>query len=99
MSSQNENSQNQNRDESTDSQPKINFTFGDFKASNENKISKCNSIDTPMIIGQDLVPTNDDPIIENGNYMQMLGCVLYLSTNTRPNITYAVNRLCKYAVA
>lgn len=62
------------------------------------EMTNCNPIDTPSDANQRLVkeePSGDfDPV--NIPYQQMVGCILYLTQGTRPDIAFAVNNVSRY---
>jgi hypothetical protein len=55
----------------------------------------CNPVLTPMVPGTQL--TNEgEPLPEDNEYAAIVGSVLYLSVNTRPDIAYAVGVLARF---
>lgn len=48
---------------------------------------------TPMEIGYYKSPLDANTMISNTNYQKLLGCLLYISINTRPDVTASVNIL------
>lgn len=59
-------------------------------------MSDCNPAPTPAVIGMDLVPLPSEPILKDGKFLHMLGCVLFLATITRADIMFVIGRLCRY---
>ena len=55
----------------------------------------CNSSVIPMDPKFNLIK-QDDIIISNDNYRKLIGTLLYLSTHTRPDISYAVSYLSRF---
>ena len=56
----------------------------------------CNPNSTPALqaaLGSD---KDGEPFSESWNYRGICGMLLYLSTNTRPDIAFAVSQVCKY---
>lgn len=59
-------------------------------------MSDCKPVSTPMQSGFKLCKT-DDVICDNVyNYRQLLGCLMYLSVCTRPDIAYTCSQLSQY---
>lgn len=64
------------------------------KILNDFQMADCNPVSTPM----DLTPMPDEPKLEPAApYVQLLGCLQWLSTCTRPDISFAVNKLARYS--
>ncbi|KAF7842141.1 Copia protein [Senna tora] len=55
----------------------------------------CAPVPTPMVTGRQFSKTNGTPIKDHVLYRQMVGSLQYL-TNTRPDISYAVNKLSQF---
>jgi hypothetical protein len=63
------------------------------------KMDKSNPVKTPLPAGTVLKARSDDDIIsaeESTVYRQIVGSVIYLSNNTRPDISYAVGQLARF---
>lgn len=59
--------------------------------------STCSAVNSPMVQGQDLEPTDYDRLMRNrSEYQELCGALMYLANGTGVDITYAVNRLCRY---
>lgn len=61
-------------------------------------MSSCKAVSTPMGEGalKDIAES-DSPATDRETYQEPLGCLLFLSTRTRPNITASVGILCSYS--
>jgi hypothetical protein len=60
-------------------------------------LDKCNAVSTPLDPNVVLVPNPEENMINRSNdYARVLGELQYISNATRPDITYAVNRLASY---
>lgn len=57
-------------------------------------MENCNPVGTPMEM--DLTFTDSPEKIEEKLYQELIGCLLYISQGTRPDISYAVNNLSQY---
>ena len=55
----------------------------------------CNAVSNPIVPGFKLVTDSAGMTINNTQYMQMAGSLMYL-TSTRPNIMFVVNLLSQY---
>lgn len=55
---------------------------------------QCKPMDTPMDSGADLTKVEEP--LTNIPYRQVIGCLMYLSVGTRPDISFAVSKLAKY---
>ncbi|KAL1916637.1 uncharacterized protein VTP21DRAFT_5341, partial [Calcarisporiella thermophila] len=51
---------------------------------------------TPMELNQQITPATDDDIINNVPYRSAIGAVQYLANMTRPDLSYAANRLSSF---
>ena len=59
--------------------------------------SNAHPVNSPMILGQDLEPGPDDqPLPNRAIYPEMCGTLMYAASGTRVDISYALNRLCRY---
>ncbi|KAF2344820.1 hypothetical protein FHG87_024425 [Trinorchestia longiramus] len=62
-------------------------------------MDKANSVATPVDVYADLVTTSDEvEECDKDLHQSVVGILLYLSTRTRPDITYAVNNVAKYCL-
>jgi transposase InsO family protein len=59
------------------------------------EMSDCKGKDTPMTPGTSLVKAGD-LLPEDNEYCSLVGSLLYLSVNTRPDISFAVSSLSRY---
>ena len=54
-------------------------------------------VETPVDLSSRLIKATDDSEMSNKEeYQQAVGCLLYLSSATRPDITFAVNNVAKF---
>lgn len=58
----------------------------------------CKPVATPMVPGQDKEPDSSDDVIESKGYQGIIGELLYLSTRTRPDITFATTYLSQFNI-
>ena len=56
---------------------------------------KSTPVSTPMEVGEKLLPNSGDPISQL-EYSQVIGCLMYAMTCTRPDIAFAVGRLSRF---
>lgn len=60
-------------------------------------MADCKPVNTPCDASVKLIPAkNDNDILKGIPYHEAVGCLLYLSQSTRPDITYAVNTLSRF---
>lgn len=60
-------------------------------------MSDCNAVSTPCDPSVNLKKAeSEEEILRNIPYQEAIGCLLYLSQGTRPDITYIVNTLSKF---
>lgn len=60
-------------------------------------MSDCKPVKSPMDANEKLKSTNENTNILHGvPYQELIGCLLYISQGTRPDISYVVNLLSKY---
>ena len=59
-------------------------------------MENCKPISTPLEAGKKFQMSDDDDPFNAQVYQQVVGCLTYLSTATRPDIAVAVNSLSKY---
>ena len=59
------------------------------------KMSDCNPVSTPTTTDRLQCRNESEPVTEMP-YSSLVGALLYLSTHTRPDISYAVNQLCSF---
>ncbi|CAM8986844.1 unnamed protein product [Rhodiola kirilowii] len=55
----------------------------------------CSPVSTPMDPNMKLLPNTGDAVSQLG-YSQVIGCLMYAMTSTRPDIAYAVGKLSRY---
>ncbi|KAG1679444.1 hypothetical protein FOA52_007736 [Chlamydomonas sp. UWO 241] len=58
-------------------------------------LSECRTRDVPLSVGEILRKDSDNQL-DTGQFAELVGSLLYLSNCTRPDITYAVNKLSRY---
>ena len=60
-------------------------------------MENCKPVATPAEAGQKLTKgTEDSEYVDKVHYQSVVGSLLYLSTRTRPDITFAVNRVARF---
>ena len=60
-------------------------------------MESCKPVETPVDLSSKLIKATDDSEMSNKEeYQQAVGCLLYLSSATRPDITFAVNNVAKF---
>ena len=63
-------------------------------------MKSCKSVSTPIISGNNMLTKHrESPVISPLRYQEIIGCLLFLSTRTRPDISLAVGILCRFASA
>ena len=55
-------------------------------------MTDCNGVDTPSTTTHIGLDTHVDPFVESWQYNSVIGMLMYLSANTRPDIAYAVHQ-------
>lgn len=58
----------------------------------------CKPSSVPMVPNLKMSKTDGEILTDVGMYRRIVGCLMYL-TITRPEITFAVNKLCQYSSA
>ncbi|KAG1654175.1 hypothetical protein FOA52_009835 [Chlamydomonas sp. UWO 241] len=58
-------------------------------------LSECRTRNVPLSVGE-ILRKNSDNQLRTGQFAELVGSLLYLSNCTRPDITYAVNKLSRY---
>ena len=56
-------------------------------------MSKCNPIDTPVRPDAKLIPMKGEEKVDIHQYQSAIGSLIYLSTKTRPDISFAVHQV------
>lgn len=59
-------------------------------------LDECNPVKTPGVINQKIDEFDNSPTVDPHLYQEMIGSLMYLSTGTRPDITFHVNSLSQY---
>ena len=59
-------------------------------------MSNCKPCKTPANVNALATDPDGEPIDEDWNYRSIIGMLIYLSTNTRPDITFAVSQVARY---
>lgn len=63
----------------------------------EYQMDKAKPCDTPLVAREDIAPTQEnDKLIEPKTYQKIIGQLNYLATQTRPDISFATNRLAQF---
>ena len=57
----------------------------------------CKPVTTPMTIALVNEASEKGPLCDRPKYQELLGCLLFTSTRTRPEISLSVSLLCRYA--
>ena len=60
------------------------------------EMSNCKPAVTPMLVGQKFSKTVGKPLGADNQYQALVGSLLYLSVNTRPDISHAVGILSRF---
>ena len=60
------------------------------------EMSNCNPAVTPMLVAQKFSKTVGKPLGADNQYQALVGSLLYLSVNTRPDISHAVGILSRF---
>lgn len=56
-----------------------------------------NAVRNPMVLGQDLLPTNDQDVLEDkSKYRELVGSLLYVANATRPDVSVALSVLSQF---
>ncbi|KAG1679431.1 hypothetical protein FOA52_007723 [Chlamydomonas sp. UWO 241] len=58
-------------------------------------LSECRTRDVPLSVGE-ILRKDSDNLLGTSQFAELVGSLLYLSNCTRPDITYAVNKLSRY---
>lgn len=67
-----------------------------FQTLDHFSMSKCNPKYTPTPSGAELFKSIGTELTESGTYLSIVGRLIYLSTKSRPDITFITNRLCSF---
>ena len=62
-------------------------------------MTDCNGVDTPSTTTPIGLDTHGDPFVESWQYNSVIGMLMYLSANTRPDIAYAVHQAARFSHA
>ena len=62
-------------------------------------MSDCNGVDTPSTATPSENDFDGDPFTETWQYNSIIGMLMYLSANTRPDIAYAVHQAARFSHA
>ena len=65
------------------------------KLLNKFVMGNCNSVSTPMVLGQKLTGEDESPKADGRTYRSLLGSLLYLTT-TCPDIVFDVNYISRF---
>ena len=57
----------------------------------------CKPVSTPMTTAFVNEASEKGPLCDRSKYQELLGCLLFISTRTRPDISLSVSLLCRYA--
>jgi hypothetical protein len=79
------------RIERGDEELKLSQRFYAEKLLEEVGMTECKTVNTPAI-EEDLNRENSPLLTDRNNYRKLVGCLIYLSNTSRPDIAYAVNR-------
>ena len=64
------------------------------KLLDDQNLSDCNGLHTPMPPGTIVYPTEDDVFTNTTAYYSIVGSLLRIANFTRPDTSYAVGQLC-----
>ena len=59
------------------------------------KMDKCKPAKTPIALGTKLTKNDDEPVVNNTLYKQMVGSLMYL-TPTRPDLMYVISLISRF---
>ena len=60
-------------------------------------MESCKPVESPVDLSSKLIKaTHDCEMFNKEEYQQAVGCLLYLSSATRPDITFSVNNVAKF---
>ena len=62
-------------------------------------MSDCNGVDTPSNTTPSGIDFDGDPFTETWQYNSIIGMLMYLSANTRPDIAYAIHQASRFSHA
>ena len=62
-------------------------------------MSDCNGVDTPLTNTPSENDFDGDPFTETWQYNSIIGMLMYLTANTRPDIAYAVHQAARFSHA
>ena len=62
-------------------------------------MSICNEVDTPSTTTPSGIDFDGDPFTETWQYNSIIGMLMYLTANTRPDIAYAIHQAARFSHA